>query len=264
MTFSTLNFDKLPVIFSLNRKVEEEWIFHYVPCFCHAIACLCKISCLNSLGSIVLIIYSRYISICYYNLYKRILKKTTCLAMWVSLYLIGLLLILLNLAGIGDNSFNRKSLECVWYRMTTYYYTVSFTAIFVWVPLIVTGVFYCQIFFKFRASTKKISHSTSTCISQSPYSWFMRTSPFVGYPTQYTWSPTGMTPFRMRFKCSLRRSRTCIILLIGWFCTTQTRYFAMLSTSWLILTSALKSYPRKIVKLGTNQLFQLFISHTSK
>lgn len=141
--------------------------------------------------------------------------------MCVSLYLIGLLLILLNLAGIGDHSFNRTSLECIWDRMTTYYYTVSFTVIFVWVPLIVTGIFYCLIFIKCRASTKRISHSTTTglqgitkgrCISQSPYSWSMQPSPFVGFPTQYSWLPTGMTHFRMRFTWSLRHWRTCILL----------------------------------------------------
>lgn len=153
---------------SSTGKLEGERIFHFVPGFCRAIACMCTISCVNSLGSIVLMSSSRYISICHHNLYKRIFKRSTCLAMCVTLYLIGLLLILLNLAGIGDHSFNRKSLECIWDRMTTYYYTVSFTAIFVWVPLIVTGVFYCQIFITFRASAKRISHSTSTEHNKRP------------------------------------------------------------------------------------------------
>lgn len=50
--FSTLMFDK---IFSTSTgKLEGERIFHYVPGFCRALACMCTISCVNSLGSIVL------------------------------------------------------------------------------------------------------------------------------------------------------------------------------------------------------------------
>lgn len=162
--FVTLIVDPINIL----GKLEGEKIFHYVPGFCRALACMCTISCVNSLGSIVLMSSSRYVSICHHNLYKRIFKRSTCFVMCLSLNLIGLLLILLNLAGIGDHSFDRKSLECIWDRMTTYYYTVSFTVIFVWVPVIVTGIFYCLIFIKFRASTKRISHSTSTEHNKRP------------------------------------------------------------------------------------------------
>ena len=84
------------------------------------------------------------------------------------LYLIGLLLILLNFVGIGDHLFNRPSLECIWDRLITYYYTVFFTVIFVWKPLLVTGIFYVTIFFlKFRGS-KRIVNATSHAQQKRP------------------------------------------------------------------------------------------------
>lgn len=78
------------------------------------------------------------------------------------LYLIGLTLILLNLAGIGDHSFDRKSLECIWDRMATYYYTVAFSVVLVWVPVAITGIFYLNIFITVQRSTKRISEVTTS------------------------------------------------------------------------------------------------------
>ena len=149
-------------------KLEGERIFDSVPEFCRGIACLCTISCVNSLGSIVLMSFSRYVSICHHNLYNKIFKKSTCFVMCFCLYLIGLLLILLNFVEIGDHSFNRKSLECIWDRLATYYYTVFFTVIFVWTPLLVTAIFYVTILLKFRGSSKRIANATSHAQQKRP------------------------------------------------------------------------------------------------
>lgn len=140
-------FDK--IFFILIGKLEGERIFYYVLGFCCVIVCMCIIFCVNFLGFIVLMSLSCYIFICYYNLYKRIFKRSICFVMCVSFYLIGLLLIFLNLVGIGDYLFNWKSLECIWDCMIIYYYMVFFMVIFVWVFLIVIGIFYCLIFIKF-------------------------------------------------------------------------------------------------------------------
>lgn len=122
---------------------------------------MCIIFCVNFLGFIVLMSLSCYIFICYYNLYKRIFKRSICFVMCVSFYLIGLLLIFLNLVGIGDYLFNWKSLECIWDCMIIYYYMVFFMVIFVWVFLIVIGIFYCLIFIKFWVSIKRILYLMS-------------------------------------------------------------------------------------------------------
>ena len=123
---------------------------------------MCTIACVNSLGSITLMSFNRYIFICHHKYYNSIFKKSTCIAMCSGLYLIGLTLILLNLAGIGDHSFDRKSLECIWDRMATYNYTVAFSVVLVWVPVAVTGIFYLNIFITVQRSTKRITEVTTS------------------------------------------------------------------------------------------------------
>lgn len=104
--------------------------------------------------------FNRYIFICHHKYYDKIFKKPTCVAMCILLYLTGLTLVLLNLAGIGDHSFDRKSLECIWDRMATYYYTVAFSVLLVWIPVTITGIFYLKIYISVRTSTKKITEVT--------------------------------------------------------------------------------------------------------
>lgn len=129
---------------------------------CQAIAYVCTIACVNSLGSITLMSFNRYILICHHEYYDKIFKRPTCIAMCMFLYMTGLTLVLLNLAGIGDHSFDRKSLECIWDRMATYYYTVAFSVVLVWIPVTITGIFYIKIYITVRKSTKKITEVTCT------------------------------------------------------------------------------------------------------
>lgn len=77
------------------------------------------------------------------------------------LYSVGLTLVLLNLAGIGDHSFDRKSLECIWDRMATYYYTVAFSVVLVWVPVAITGILYLNIFITVQRSTQRMKEVTN-------------------------------------------------------------------------------------------------------
>ena len=124
---------------------------------CQAIAYVCTIACVNSLGSITLMSFNRYILICHHEYYDKIFKRPTCIAMCMFLYMTGLTLVLLNLAGIGDHSFDRKSLECIWDRMATYYYTVVFSVTLVWIPVVVTGFSYLNIYVTVRRSTKRMN-----------------------------------------------------------------------------------------------------------
>ncbi|XP_061193333.1 melatonin receptor type 1B-A-like [Saccostrea echinata] len=145
---------------SIIAKLEGEPFFNSIDGLCQGIAYICTMACVNSLGSITLMSFNRYIFICHHKYYYTIFKKRTCIAMCFCLYIVGLTLVLLNLAGIGDHSFDRKSLECIWDRMATYYYTVVFSILLVWIPVIITGIFYLKIFVTVRKSTKKITEVT--------------------------------------------------------------------------------------------------------
>lgn len=122
---------------------------------------MCTIACVNSLGSITLMSFNRYIFICHHKHYNTIFKKPTCVAMCFCLYIVGLTLVLLNLAGIGDHTFDRKSLECIWDRMATYYYTVAFSVVLVWVPVAITGILYLNIFITVQRSTQRMKEVTN-------------------------------------------------------------------------------------------------------
>ncbi|XP_056016843.1 uncharacterized protein LOC125675697 [Ostrea edulis] len=146
---------------SIVAKLEGENFFNLYPGLCQFIAYGCTMSCVNSLGTIALMSFNRYVYICHNRYYNKIFKKYTCVMMCVSLYCVGLLLVLLNLAGIGDHSFDRKSLECIWDRMATYYYTVAFSVTLVWIPVVVTGFSYLNIYITVTKSTKRINkHQT--------------------------------------------------------------------------------------------------------
>lgn len=141
---------------SIVAKLEGENFFSLYPGLCQFIAYGCTMSCVNSLGTIALMSFNRYIFICHHQYYEKIFKKPTCILMCISLYCVGLLLVLLNLAGVGDHSFDRKSLECIWDRMATYYYTVVFSVTLVWIPVVVTGFSYLNIYITVRKSTKRM------------------------------------------------------------------------------------------------------------
>ena len=69
----------------------------------------------------------------------------------------GTFIVLLNTADIGDHTFDRKSLECIWDRMATFPYTIVFTIALVWLPLVVTGTCYLRIFTYVRTQRRKIA-----------------------------------------------------------------------------------------------------------
>ena len=68
----------------------------------------------------------------------------------------GLLLVLLNQAGIGDHGFDRKSLDCIWDRMATYPYTVVYSVTLVLIPSIVIGICYLRLYFFVQTHKKKM------------------------------------------------------------------------------------------------------------
>lgn len=147
---------KNKLLFHFIAKTEGEVFFTNLPGFCRVIASGCTVACINSLGSIALLSLNRYIFICKNGYYEKIFKRKNCIGMCACLYGIGLLLVFLNFAGVGGHSYDRKSLECIWDRMTTYSYTVVFSVTLVWIPVVITGFSYGSIFKTVRHSQSKM------------------------------------------------------------------------------------------------------------
>ena len=90
--------------------------------------------------------------------------------MCMSLYCVGLVLVLLNQAGIGDHGFDKKSLDCMWDRMATYPFTVVYAGMLVWIPCIVIGVCYLRLYFFVRTHKKRVSNNLKRNDANSPAS----------------------------------------------------------------------------------------------
>lgn len=97
---------------------------------------------------------NRYIFVCQHQYYDKIFSIRSCVVICMSLYCVGLTLVLLNQAGLGHHSFDKKSLECIWDRMATYPYTVVFSVTLVWIPCVVTGISYLLLFLFIRKHYK--------------------------------------------------------------------------------------------------------------
>ena len=99
---------------------------------------------------------NRYVFLCHNTFYARIFTKRNCICICLSLYGIGAFLVCLNLAGIGNHSFDRKSLTCMWDRMASYPYTIVFSVTLVWIPCIVIGVCYLRIYMFLREHANRM------------------------------------------------------------------------------------------------------------
>ncbi|XP_063432392.1 melatonin receptor type 1B-A-like [Mytilus trossulus] len=142
---------------SVVGKIEGRPFFMKYPILCDIIGKMCTVSCIVSLGSITLLSFNRYILICHNSHYEKIFTRRSCIIMCLSLYVVGMIMVLLNYAGIGGHGFDDKSLECIWDRMATYSYTVVFSVCLVWIPLIVVGISYLKLFLFVRHTRKQIT-----------------------------------------------------------------------------------------------------------
>lgn len=117
---------------------------------------------------------TRFIFVCKNKYYKKIFSSRNCIIMCLALYCVGLSLVLLNQAGIGDHSFDRKSLECIWDRMATFPYTVAFSVTLVWFPSVTLGICYLRLYLCVRSYKKIIqqhqikSNTAGNSQQQSP------------------------------------------------------------------------------------------------
>ncbi|XP_046568437.1 melatonin receptor type 1B-B-like [Haliotis rubra] len=127
---------------SIIAKLEGSDFFDRIPGLCRVIGSLCTMSCVASLMTIAAMSCNRYVFIVHHSHYKSIFSTRNCVIYCVLFYCVGMSLVLLNLADIGDHSFDHKSLECIWERMATYPYTVVFSVVMVWIPICITGLSY--------------------------------------------------------------------------------------------------------------------------
>lgn len=148
-------------LFFVSAKLEGEHFFNGVPKLCQIIANLCTISCVTSLMTIATMSFNRYIYVCRSDYYHIIFSKQNSIIICCFLYCIGLILVLLNQAGIGDHTFDRKSLECIWDRMATFSYTVVFSVTLVWIPCLIIGVCYLKLYLFVRRHKKKVNNHRS-------------------------------------------------------------------------------------------------------
>ncbi|PVD24898.1 hypothetical protein C0Q70_15389 [Pomacea canaliculata] len=147
------------------KTVGWRW-FDSVPYLCRAVGSLCTISCVGSLMTLSAMSFNRYVLICRPSLYPRLFTLRHSIAMCASVYTVGLLLVLLNLAGVGDHTFDHKSLECIWDRMANHNYTIVFAIVLVWIPIVITGLSYIHIYLHVRASRKRVhNHSSVNVVS---------------------------------------------------------------------------------------------------
>jgi hypothetical protein len=158
----------LILIFCLNfqtffsGKIEGRHFFDEHSLLCQIVGKICTISCISSLGSIMFLSFNRYVFICHNPYYNKLFSRRACIIMCVILYCIGLTLVLLNSVGVGDHSFDDKSLECIWDRMATYSYTVVFSVGLVWIPLLVVGISYISLFKFVLRKRKQIAAANNT------------------------------------------------------------------------------------------------------
>ena len=112
--------------------------------------------------TIAMMSLNRYFFICSHDWYERLFTKKTCIGICISLYSIGILIVLLNQANIGNHTFDHKSIECIWDRMASYPYTVVFSIVLVWVPIIITGVSYGRIYSYVKRHRRRVQQQTTT------------------------------------------------------------------------------------------------------
>lgn len=170
--------------------MEGEDFFDQIPGLCQTVASICTVSCVTSLMTIGLLSINRYVCICAHTYYKRVFSKYNSICMCISLYFVGGVLVLLNIAGIGDHGFDRKSLECIWDRMASYPYTVVFSITLVWIPAIVIAACYLKIYLFVRAHRKRMLEQDHTANSQTDKRCNLAKTLFVIYAVFITcWAP---------------------------------------------------------------------------
>ena len=130
--------------------------FSDFPGFCRAIGSLCTISCVGSLMTLSAMSCNRYVLICHQQYYYKIFTTRNSIIMCCCFFFVGFVLVGLNFVGLGNHSFDHKSLECIWDRMADHSYTIVFAVVMVLIPITVIGLSYIRLYMYVRQSRLKI------------------------------------------------------------------------------------------------------------
>ena len=164
------------MFFFVSAKLEGEQFFAEVPGLCEVIAKLCTVSCVTSLLTIATMSLNRYMFVCHNILYKKIFSRRNSIIICIGVYCVGIAFVAMNFAGIGDHSFDKKSLECIWDRMADHPYTVVYSVTLVWIPCIVIGICYLRLYCFVSENKKKLLHHKIRSLAGSPASLVPQTS----------------------------------------------------------------------------------------
>ena len=153
------------LFFLISAKTLGWRFFSDFPGFCRAVGSICTISCVGSLMTLSAMSCNRYILICHRHLYPRLFTIRNSVIMCCCFYFVGFVLVALNFFGVGNHSFDHKSLECIWDRMADHNYTIVFSVVMVLIPITVTGMAYARLYLHVRRSRLKVH---SHCNIQNP------------------------------------------------------------------------------------------------
>ncbi|KAL8614760.1 hypothetical protein ACOMHN_055317 [Nucella lapillus] len=135
--------------------------FARYPGLCRAVGSLCTVSCVGSLMTLSTVSLNRYILITHQHLYRRLFTLPSTIVLCASFYVLGLCFVLVNFVGVGNHSFDHRSLECIWDRMANHHYTRFFSIAVVMLPIVVTGLCYARLYLRVKKSRMKIHHHSN-------------------------------------------------------------------------------------------------------
>ena len=131
--------------------------FDQRPLLCDAAATICVGACVNSLLSIGGISFNRCIHICHTKIYHSISGLRTNICICVMFWVFGFGVSLPGLFGWTDNIYDHKMLECVWDRTRSLSYTIFFSTVAVFTPILIIATSYIKIVTFVVASKKKVA-----------------------------------------------------------------------------------------------------------
>ena len=129
------------------------------PALCDIVASFCLGSCVTALFSIGGVSFHQCLHICYPDLYNKVFSPKINVGLCFVFWGVGVLMALPPLVGWTHNLYDPKYLECFFNRLHDISYTVFFTVVVVFTPVMIISVSFIKIFMHFRASKKRLAQA---------------------------------------------------------------------------------------------------------
>ncbi|ELU11617.1 hypothetical protein CAPTEDRAFT_137001 [Capitella teleta] len=126
--------------------VEGRGFFESRPVLCDIAAVICVVACVAALLNIGAISFTQYIFICHPHQAKTICSTRNCALMALFFWVVGTAVALPTLLGWSNNVYDHKMLECIWDRTHSFSYTVFYTSVAVFGPLVLISFSYVRIY----------------------------------------------------------------------------------------------------------------------